>query len=120
MQIAELVLGAAAQHQPVATPAPAQVSPALQILKNLLDRVKKIIAPAAGEHKNALTVSGRVSLGPKKSVVLVEVHGQSFLIAMSGDSTPAMMAIPEQNELAAEDESGKKRSSVARKGRVSC
>jgi flagellar biogenesis protein FliO len=44
---------------------------------------------AAGEA--ALRVEGRISLGPKKSLVLVNCRGREVLLAMSGDAvTPVM------------------------------
>jgi flagellar biogenesis protein FliO len=114
MQLAEMVLGPAGQK--TAEVEQVVVSP-VDRLKSLFVWVKKLLAPVAGEQRNPLTVSGRVSLGPKKSLVLVEVRGQSFLIAMSGDSTPALMAVPETSQ---QEQDGEKRRSVVRKGRTSC
>ncbi|MGA7524130.1 MAG: flagellar biosynthetic protein FliO [Acidobacteriaceae bacterium] len=43
----------------------------------------------AGEA--ALRVEGRISLGPKKSLVLVDCRGRQVLLALSGDTvTPVM------------------------------
>ncbi len=117
MQIAEMVLGPASQEVAGMRQVAAPVPPIVEKLRSLLTWLKKKFASAAGEQKNALTISGRVSLGPKKSLVLVEVRGQSFLVAMSGDSTPALMAVPESSQ--AEEALVKKRSTV-RKGRTSC
>lgn len=113
MQIAEMVLGPAGQPMPAVKQPP--MPPIVEKLKGLLARIKKVVTPVAGQQKAALTISGRVNLGPKKSLVLVEVHGQSILVAMSGDSTPALMAISEAGQL--EQAEGKKRQTV-RKGRT--
>jgi flagellar biogenesis protein FliO len=114
MQLAEMVLGPAGQK--TAEAERVVVSPAVERLRSLFVWVKKLLAPVAGEQRNPLTVAGRVSLGPKKSLVLVEVRGQSFLVAMSGDSTPVLMAVPEGSQ----EQDGEKRRSVVRKGRTSC
>lgn len=115
MQIAEMVLGPATQE--VASVRRMATPPIIEKLSSLLGWLKKRFAVAAGEQKNALTVSGRVSLGPKKSLVLVEVRGQSFLVAMSGDSTPAVVAVPENAQ--PEQAIVKKRQTV-RKGSTDC
>jgi Flagellar biosynthesis protein, FliO len=115
MQLAKMVLGPAGQKSAEAERL--AVSPVVEKFKGLLAGMKKMLAPVAGEQKNALTVSGRVSLGPKKSLLLVEVRGQSFLVAMSGDSTPALMAVPENP---AHEQGGTKKQAMVRKGRTSC
>lgn len=54
-------------------------------------------APVAGEA--ALCLEARVTLGPKKSLVLVYCHGKRVLLAVSGDAiTPVMeMAAPRRS-----------------------
>lgn len=116
MQIAEMVLGPAGQTPAVVKQQP-PMPPIVEKIRNLLLRVKKLVAPMSGEQKAALTISGRVSLGPKKSLVLVEVHGQSILVAMSGDSTPALMAISDASQI---DQAEPKKRPTVRKGRTSC
>jgi flagellar biogenesis protein FliO len=111
MQIAEMVLGPASQGVAVAKRPP--MPPIVEKAKNLLARLRKLVIPVTSEQKDALTISGRVSLGPKKSLVLVEVRGQSILVAMSGDSTPALMAIQEATSL-------EQKKQTVRKGRTSC
>ena len=41
-----------------------------------------------------LRVAGRISLGPKKSLVLVECQGRQVLLAVSGDAVTPVMQIP--------------------------
>ena len=46
----------------------------------------------AGEA--ALRVEGRIHLGPKKSLVLVECRGRQVLLAVSGDGVTPVMELP--------------------------
>lgn len=115
MQIAEMILGSAAQKPaPMVRP---PMPPIVEKAKRLLVWIKKLATPVTGEQKNALAVTGKISLGPKKTLVMVEARGQSFLIAMSGDSTPAFMPLSEA--LPEERPAARKRQSV-RKGNPSC
>ncbi len=41
-----------------------------------------------------LRVEGRISLGPKKSLVLVECRGRQVLLAVSGDAVTTVMELP--------------------------
>lgn len=42
----------------------------------------------------ALRVEGRISLGPKKSLVLVDCRGRQVLLAVSGDAVTPVMELP--------------------------
>jgi flagellar biogenesis protein FliO len=46
----------------------------------------------AGEA--ALRVEGRINLGPKKSLVLVDCRGRQVLLAVTGDAVTAVMELP--------------------------
>ena len=41
-----------------------------------------------------LRVEGRISLGPKKSLVLVDCRGRQVLLAVSGDAVTPVMELP--------------------------
>jgi flagellar biogenesis protein FliO len=41
-----------------------------------------------------LRVEGRISLGPKKSLVLVDCRGREVLLAISGDAVTPVMELP--------------------------
>ncbi|MFZ0632235.1 MAG: flagellar biosynthetic protein FliO [Acidobacteriaceae bacterium] len=44
--------------------------------------------------EGALRVEGRISLGPKKSLVLVNCLGRQVLLAVSGDAVTPVMELP--------------------------
>jgi flagellar biogenesis protein FliO len=48
----------------------------------------------------ALRVEGRISLGPKKSLVLVHCLGRQVLLAVSGDVVTPVMELPRQRRKA--------------------
>ncbi len=115
MQIAEMILGPGTQKPATIVRPP--MPPIVEKVKSLLLWIKKLASPVTGEQKNALAITGRVSLGPKKTLVMVEARGQAFLIAMSGDSTPAFMALPEATP---DDKPAVRKRPLARKGNPSC
>jgi len=58
-----------------------------------LRRIRGLVkARSAGEA--ALRVEGRISLGPKKSLVLVDCRGRQVLLAVSGDTVTPLMEMP--------------------------
>ena len=59
------------------------------LLRWIRSRVK---TRSGGEE--VLRVAGRISLGPKKSLVLVECRGRQVLLAMSGDAVTPVMELP--------------------------
>jgi len=48
--------------------------------------------PTAGEMP--IRLEGRLSLGPKKSLVLVNCRGKSVLLALGGESITPVMEVP--------------------------
>jgi len=52
------------------------------------------LAKAKSRGDAALRVAGRISLGPKKSLVLVECRGRQVLLAVSGDAVTPVMELP--------------------------
>lgn len=46
----------------------------------------------------ALRVEGRITLGPKKSLVLVECRGRQVLLAVSGDAITPVMELPRRRK----------------------
>lgn len=55
----------------------------------------RIAAKRRAAQESGLSVEGRVSLGPKKSVVLVHCHGRHYLIASAGDTiAPILEVLP--------------------------
>lgn len=44
--------------------------------------------------ESALRVEGRISLGPKKSLVLVDCRGRQVLLAVTGDAVTPLMELP--------------------------
>jgi flagellar biogenesis protein FliO len=53
----------------------------------------KRISPAAGCAERVLAVEERVTIGPKKAMVLVRCHGQRFLVATAGDTVGPFIEI---------------------------
>jgi flagellar biogenesis protein FliO len=68
---------------------------------SLLRRVRGLVGARSGEE-SPLRVEGRISLGPKKSLVLVDCRGREVLLAISGDAvTPVMeLAAPRRTRKA--------------------
>lgn len=50
--------------------------------------------PTAGEMP--IRLEGRLSLGPKKSLVLVNCRGKSVLLALGGEAITPVMEVPAQ------------------------
>lgn len=53
------------------------------------------VASGSTASQGALRVESRMSLGPKKSLVLVNCRGREVLLAVSGDSITAVMDMGE-------------------------
>lgn len=52
------------------------------------------LVKARAGAESPLRVEGRISLGPKKSLVLVECRGRQVLLAVSGDAVTPVMELP--------------------------
>ncbi len=59
----------------------------------LLRWIRGMAKARAGEDA-PLRVEGRISLGPKKSLVLVDCRGRQVLLAVSGDAVTPLMELP--------------------------
>lgn len=67
-------------------------SPLAQHLRNAMRALtKRFTASSAAER--ALVVEDRVSIGPKKSLIVVCCHGRRFLVATAGDSIGPILEI---------------------------
>lgn len=71
-----------AAHLPSLTEAP----PLAQYLRNAVRSLLKKINPAVSSAERSLVLEDRVTIGPKKSLVVVRCHGQRFLVATAGDT----------------------------------
>jgi flagellar biogenesis protein FliO len=59
----------------------------------LLRRMSGLVKVRTG-IESPLRIEGRISLGPKKSLVLVDCRGREILLAVSGDTVTPLMELP--------------------------
>jgi flagellar biogenesis protein FliO len=71
----------------------AQASPLFERLSRAVHLLVKRLVPAANSAERTLAVEDRVTLGPKKSLVVVRCRGQRFLIAISADTFGPMIEL---------------------------
>lgn len=64
----------------------AEPTPLARHLREVFHKLLRRFISVASTDQRALAVEDRVSLGPKKSLVLVRCQGQRFLIASAGDT----------------------------------
>lgn len=67
-------------------PKPFGASPLVDNLRRLLVFFRRRIARAATAPERALAVEDRVTVGTKKSLLVVRCHGQRFLVGVSADA----------------------------------
>lgn len=65
------------------------------------------IAPAVGTAERVLAVEERISIGPKKALVLIRCHDQQFLVATAGDNVGPIMEIPSKKTVRRSGKKGK-------------
>ena len=51
------------------------------------------VSPSAGTAERVLAVEERVSIGPKKMLLLVRCHNQKFLVATAGDGVGPIIEV---------------------------
>jgi flagellar biogenesis protein FliO len=71
----------------------AERSPLAQHLRNAMRALAKRFAQTASSAERALAVEDRVTIGPKKSLVVVRCHGRRFLVATTIDSIGPILEI---------------------------
>lgn len=71
----------------------AAMSPFVRHLQSGVRWLFQRISPAAADAKRALVVEERVTIGPKKAMVLVRCHAQRFLVATAGDTVGPFIEI---------------------------
>lgn len=70
-----------------------ETPPLAKHLRNALLWLIRRASPAAARAERTLAIEERVSIGPKKSLVVVRCHGQRFLIATAGDTVGPFIEI---------------------------
>jgi flagellar biogenesis protein FliO len=70
--------------------------PLTQHLRNMLRALLARFTRTTNSTERALTVEDRVALGPKKSLAVVNCHGQRFLIAVAGETIGPIIAVSSQ------------------------
>lgn len=69
-----------------------------RVLSSVSSRLWSSIEPRLRQHRRRslprLAVVERLAVGPKQSLLLLEVDGARMLLAQSGESTPAMIVLP--------------------------
>ncbi len=68
-------------------------SPLAQHLRKAVLGLLKIFASSTDAAERALAVEERVTIGPKKSLLVVRCHGQRFLVATAGDTIGPLVEI---------------------------
>jgi flagellar biogenesis protein FliO len=68
-------------------------SPLAQHLQKAVRWLLKKFVSSAGATERALAVEERVTIGPKKSLLVVRCHGQRFLVATAGDTVGPLVEI---------------------------
>lgn len=79
----------------IAAPLP-NFTEAPPLVRNLRRAVRWLMGrfiPAARTAERALAVEDRVTIGPKKSLVVVRCRGQRFLVAAAGDTIGPIIEI---------------------------
>ncbi|MGA8529612.1 MAG: flagellar biosynthetic protein FliO [Acidobacteriaceae bacterium] len=61
--------------------------------------IRSLMKARAGAE-SPLQVEGRISLGAKKSLVLVNCRGREVLLAVSGDAVTPVMELPRRSQKA--------------------
>ena len=64
----------------------AGVPPFFRSLRSVAHWLLRRFTPTASSAPRVLAVEDRVTIGPKKSLVVVRCHGRRFLIATCGDT----------------------------------
>jgi flagellar biogenesis protein FliO len=64
----------------------AEASPLAQHLRCAMRWLIRRFTHATDPAERALAVEERVTIGPKRSLILVRCHGQRFLVATAGDT----------------------------------
>lgn len=71
-------------------------------LRGVFHKLLRRFISVASTDQRALAIEDRVSIGPKKSLLLVRCHGQRYLIASTGDTIGPVIevATPKSNRRA--------------------
>jgi flagellar biogenesis protein FliO len=71
----------------------AQSPPLAPHFRGALRRLLRRFTSAPNSTERLLAVEDRVTLGPKKALLLVRCHGRRFLIATAGDTIGPIMEV---------------------------
>jgi flagellar biogenesis protein FliO len=67
--------------------------PALRWLPDLLRAMGRRMSQSRGDAERHLRIDERVSIGPKKSLLLVSCCGQRVLVAVAGETVTMLLAL---------------------------
>lgn len=70
-----------------------EISPLARQVRKAARWLVQRVSPSAGATERVLAVEERVSIGPKKMLVLIRCHNQRFLVATAGDTVGPMIEI---------------------------
>lgn len=75
-------------------PGPIEMSPLAKNIRKAGRWLIQRVLSATDATERVLAVEERVSIGPKKALVLVRCHSQQFLVATAGDNVGPIIEIP--------------------------
>lgn len=99
-------------------PNPLKTAPFMKALRRLWQIARMRLTHGSSAPERALAIEERVTIGPKKSLLVVRCHGQRFLVGVAADTVGPFLEVEASSSSPAMAPAGKSRARSATRRRI--